>query len=463
MLNYTKKKISKLIKLVAEFEKTKEELESKNIQLNQLVEKDTLTCLPNRFSFGKKLQDLIIESNKNKQRFTLLLINLDNFKKINDTLGHDSGDFVLKETAQRLLRFVGEKDYVARLGSDEFVILLPDITNYKDVESVSIKIIDSCKDILELKGYGIELGVSIGISVFPEGGASYTKLMKHADIALYEAKNNGYNSTFLFTDVLKKAYKRRGIIEESLVFAIERNQLSLVFQPIYEIKTKNVTGMEALIRWNHPDLGFISPAEFIPISEEVGLAIQLGEWVMNQACHQFDRWYRAGYKNLRFALNLSVCQLRLMGILEFIKKLHDGVEFPASQLVFEITETALMEDEKRSLELLENLDDLSFQISLDDFGTGYSSLSRLQKMPINIIKIDRSFIAEMNEKNGGLIVKAIIDLSRNLGLDVVAEGVESGEQEKKLMNFKCYYAQGFLYSKPLNAEDMTKLLKDKAF
>jgi diguanylate cyclase (GGDEF)-like protein len=453
-----REKNSQLKSLVKKLQNTQKELEQSNQELTKLARNDPMTQLPNRLQLEEAANRLIASSSRFDRQFALLFLDLDNFKTINDTLGHDVGDLVLKETAKRLLSCIRTDDFVARLGGDEFAILLSDTKSYHLAGKVADKVLKAVGCSYQVGGHELHVSASIGIACYPDAGIDLKSLTKHADIALYQAKDKGRNCSHYFTERLNKKHKRRTEIENALHFAIEKKQLHLLYQPVFDIKLNQVVGMEALLRWEHPTLGLVSPAEFIPISEEIGLANQLGEWVLHTACHQFSTWYQAGYKHLSFALNLSVCQLLQTGLLDHISKLHKTLNLPASQLVFEITETALMQEEKKSMHLLKSLDSLGFQISIDDFGTGYSSLSRLQEMPIKILKIDRAFISKVGKADHEVIVNAIIDLAKNLKLSVVAEGVETKEQEDFLIKHNCLVAQGFLYSKPLSVDDMTALL-----
>jgi diguanylate cyclase len=452
-------KHNQLKEVIVELEATKSNLEKSNQELKKLARNDPLTHLPNRRQFEEATKQLIQLCKSNNQQFALLLVDLDNFKTINDTLGHDVGDIVLKKAAKRLLTCVRSDDFVARLGGDEFAVLLVNLDRYHLAGKIADKIIKATNAPYKNKEHVLHAGASIGIACYPVAGTDMTSLIKHADIALYQAKAAGRNCTHYFTERLEERHKHRTDIEKALHFAIDHDELYLVYQPVFNIKTKRVTGFEALLRWKHPEMGLVSPAEFIPISEEIGLANRVGEWVLNNACRQFSCWYKSGYQSLRFALNLSVCQLLQSKLLETITQLNKTFDLPAELLVLEITETALMHQEKKSMELLEKLNGLGFQISIDDFGTGYSSLSRLQKMPIKILKIDQSFTQNIGKKNDEIIIKAIISLARNLNLDVVAEGVETKEQETFLIKNNCLIVQGFLYSKPLSVEDATALLK----
>lgn len=454
-------KHKQLNELVKQLQKTKSKLELSNNELQKLARNDPLTGLPNRLQFEEVARRLIASSARFNRKFALFFLDLDNFKVINDTLGHDIGDLVLKESASRLLSAVRSDDFVARLGGDEFAILLTDLVNFHQAGVVAKKIVVDAYFPYYINSHELHVGTSIGIACFPPAGDNLTDLIKHADIALYQAKANGRNGIHFFTDKLNEEHKYRTNIEKALHFAIEKDELYLVYQPIFDNRKQIVVGMEALIRWRHRELGLIPPSEFIPISEEIGLATQLGEWVLENACQQFSKWYMDGHQELRFSMNLSVCQLLQARLINDVSTLQKKVKIPAKQLVLELTETALMHQESKSLSLLDKLSKLGFQISIDDFGSGYSSLSRLQNMPINILKIDQTFIKNLGKKNDDVIVKAIIDLARNLKFKVVAEGVETKLQEDFLIKNNCFIAQGFLYSKPKEVHDMTKLLESQ--
>ncbi len=448
-------------KLVIELQQIKLKLEQRNNDLKELARNDPLTNLPNRLQFEEFSKHLISGALRFKRKFALLLIDLDHFKIINDTLGHDIGDLVLKESSSRFLSAIRQGDFVARLGGDEFAILLTDLKNYHQAGLVAKKIVVDAYYPYYISSHELHVGASIGIACFPSAGKTLTDLIKSADIALYKAKSKGRNCIHYFTEKLNEEHKYRTTIEKALHFAIDRDEFYLVYQPIIDNRVKKVIGMEALIRWRHKELGLIPPSRFIPISEEIGLAAKLGEWVLENACSQFSKWYESGHKDLRFSMNVSVCQLLQAQLLNHVSKLQKKVNIPAEKIVLELTETALMLQENRSLMLLDDLSKLGFQISIDDFGTGYSSLSRLQNMPINILKIDQTFIRNLGKKNDEVIVKAILDLAKNLKFNVVAEGVETKGQEAFLIRNNCFIAQGFLYSKPKDVQAMTLMLEQQ--
>jgi len=438
---------------------TKRELEESNRALHKLAHHDSLTSLPNRLRFESALKQAIAVSARHERLFALLFIDLDDFKVVNDNLGHQMGDALLKQVAERLRTALREEDFIARLGGDEFAVLLQELGHYYDAGKIADIIIKALTQPFQVEGNELRLGASIGIACYPSSGKTGVVLAKNADIAMYRAKSEGGNSHRYFTTDLNRSYTRRSSIETMLRFAVERNEFQLVYQPVVALKTGKVVGLEALLRWEQDKLGNIPPDEFIPIAEEVGLAAMVGEWVLRTGCAQFSRWYEAGFKEMQYALNLSVCQLQQSDLIKTITDILDESVIPAKKIVLEVTETALMQEEERSTRVLEALHRLGFELSIDDFGTGYSSLGRLQKLPINILKIDRTFLADIEAKEDALIAKSILALANSLNLATVGEGVETKKQQKFLIENHCQLAQGYYYSRPVDAQAMEAMMR----
>ncbi|MDF1796370.1 MAG: EAL domain-containing protein [Coxiellaceae bacterium] len=453
---------NQLKELVKQLENTQDELLSSNQELKLLSSRDPLTSLPNRRQLEEETQRMI-DANNDEQMFALLLVDLDNFKPINDTLGHDIGDLVLQEVSNRLLSSVREEDFVSRLGGDEFAILLNYIDDDSIASKIAKKIINEINKVFIVDGKKLHVGACVGTACFPLAGSSFKELTKHADIALYQAKAKGGNVNRFYTEQLNKKQERRSELEKALHFAVANDELYLEYQPIVNLNTKEVIGVEALLRWVHPQLGLISPAEFIPLSEEIGLSNNIGSWVLLHTSQQFNLWYAAGYTSMQFSLNLSVCQLLEEGLVDTFEVLYKDLDISLSHVTLEVTESAIMLQESLAIKVLERLSNLGFKISIDDFGTGYSSLGRLQKMPIDVLKIDKSFIDNVGQDGDDVIVNAVIGLAKNLNLDVVAEGVETKNQEAFLIQNKCEMAQGYLYSKPVKPEKITSLLKSREY
>jgi len=410
--------------------------------LRLLTVTDPLTNLFNRRFINNKLLELPKDN-----KAAMLVINLDRFKYINDTLNHEVGDELLRFIAERLKGTV-ENGWVARDGGDEFVIL---ITN--DVEST--KIIDLANQIRSsiaepyiVKGNKLNLTASIGISIYPDDAGSFDMLLKNADLAMYHAKDLGKNQIQLYVKEMQDKYKEEMQLEQDLYGALEGNQFVLYYQPKFKIKTREIVGLEALIRWNHPRIGLISPLTFIPIAEEISLIVPIGEWVIRSVCYQLREWKSKGIQPPRTAVNISARQFNLE-LVDTIKGILVETHTEPNLLEIEITESILMENIEDSIHLLKQLSDLGIRIAIDDFGTGYSSLSYLKNLPIHSLKIDKSFIDDIIKDVN--IVSAIISLANNLHLDVIAEGIEEETQLYYLELLNCLYGQGYLVSPPITA------------
>jgi diguanylate cyclase (GGDEF)-like protein len=390
---------------------------------------------------------------------SVLFIDLDRFKAVNDTLGHDVGDELLEGVAERLRQCVREADTVARLGGDEFVIVLSDIIQPQNAGQIAQKIIDSLSGVYLLRGYELHVTPSIGISIYPEDGEDAQSLMKNADTAMYTAKQVGASFRYYAAEMNASAFQRM-TVENSLRHALVRNELSLHYQPLVNLESGKVTGVEALLRWHHPELGMVTPDMFIPIAEESSLIIPIGEWVLGEACRQIKHWREAGYPDLRVAVNISSRQLWQPNLVDTILRIVAESGADAAGLELELTESMLMRHTEETVAMLTKLRDHGIRLAVDDFGTGYSSLAYLKSFPIHTLKIDRSFIRDISEDpNDAAITSAIIAMAHSLSLGVIAEGVETAAQLAYIRGQGCDEAQGFYFSKPLPADQFWDVLQ----
>ena len=427
-------------------------------KLRHLAHHDSLTNLPNRLLFMDRLEHALVRRRETSQ-LAILFLDLDRFKVINDTLGHACGDKILQMLSNRLSICIRKGDTLARLSGDEFAIVLEEAESTEDVVTVARHILEQLVSPFIVDERELFITTSIGISMSPTDGDDSQTLLKHADIAMYRAKDLGRNTyQFYSSDMSSKAFERLNL-ETSLRYALERDQFKLAYQPQVDIGTGEIIGFEALLRWQHPDLGLVGPLDFIPILEETGLIVPVGEWVLNTACAQVKLWQEKYNPNLRIAINLSARQFNNS---ELVSKVVDALlmtDLSANTLELEITESVIMQEKEWMHNAFELFKDMGVRIALDDFGTGYSSLSYLKRFPINTIKIDRSFIRDVTEDaDDAAIVSAIIAIAKSLQLDVVAEGVETNGQLEFVKEKGCASMQGYLFSKPLMAEDMDELL-----
>jgi len=427
-------------------------------EYKHLAYHDSLTGLKNRTSFKKGICKIIENAEQENRKVALLSLDLDRFKLINDTLGHHIGDRVLMNTALRLKNTLGNQAQIYRLGGDEFVLVFSG-ANEKKCRVYADKIIKEFSAPFFIAHHQITMTPSIGISFYPENGEDYGSLLKSADAAMYLAKESGRNKYCFYNIELHEQMTRKMKIENQLRSAIVENQLQLFYQPRIDLQTKGIYGMEALLRWDHPELGSISPVEFIPVAEDTGQILSIGEWVLKKACKQNKFWQQAGYPFLSVSVNVSVRQLQRGDFVELVKKTLLETGLDPQYLELEITES-VMQNVEESSKILIGLRKLGVKIAIDDFGTGYSSLHILKELPIDIIKIDKSFIDDITEiSNNESIVKAIINIGLNLNLDIVAEGIENEHQLEALVKYKCRFGQGYLFQKPIAAVGFEELLK----
>ena len=425
-------------------------------RVHHMAYHDSLTGLPNRALLADRLERAMLTAARSERRLAVMFIDLDRFKTINDSLGHQTGDHLLKEVASRLCQSVRASDTVARLGGDEFVVLVPGIRASAECAAVAEKIIDALDAPFPFEGRMLHITPSIGISLYPDDGADVDALMRHADAAMYHAKASGRNNYQFFTRKMNQAAALHFELESSLRSALANEQFELFYQPIVETATRRLQSLEVLLRWRRPGCsnpgGMELPDRFIPILEENGLIVPVGEWVMRRACEQSMAWQAAGRAPVPLALNLSPRQFMHRGLIESIRRTLDDTGIDPALIEFEITETALMQHGEHTLEILGQINALGIRLSIDDFGTGYSSLAYLKRFPVHKLKIDRAFIKDLEESaEDRAIVSAIIALSNSLQLQVVAEGVETEGQFALLAAAGCTYAQGYLFSKPVPA------------
>lgn len=414
---------------------------------------DYLTGLPNRRNLQERVKQKISQTD---QQFALLFLDLDRFKNVNDTLGHHIGDKLLVAVSERLRDFVSENETVARQSGDEFILLIDFMDKAELIENIA-SIVDGISQPYLLADQEVFVDPSIGVALYPKDGKDYNTLMRNADSAMYVAKEAGKGTFRFFTEELYEKLMEKTFFERELRQALDKNQFELHYQPQYDLKTGKIKGFEALARWNHPDRGYIPPNRFIPAAEDNGYILQLGKWVLKTACTQAKAWQNNGFPALRISVNVSMRQFSHPTFVVDVKRILAQTGLHPSYLNLEITES-VMSDVQQCQCILQQLQDLGVSVSVDDFGTGYSSLLYLSKFPISHLKIDRAFIRELS-KNNSLIVKAIIDLAKNLQLNVIAEGVETSEQEEFLEELSCNEVQGFLYSKPLPPDEIKQLLK----
>ncbi|WP_226671211.1 putative bifunctional diguanylate cyclase/phosphodiesterase [Metabacillus litoralis] len=422
---------------------------------------DQLTGLYNRPKFQEDLQKVLKKATEDSTRTALLLIDLDRFKNINDTLGHYFGDCLLQEVAKRLEQTLEKNGITYRLGGDEFVIVLPETTKPHCVSIVK-KLLADFQSPFSINGYEISVSPSIGISMYPENGHTFGKLLKHADAAMYLAKENGKNTFHFYNESLHKLLAQKMKLENGLRKAIENKEFHLVYQPKVELHSGKIIGVEALLRWEHPKLGSISPMEFIPIAEETGQIIHVGQWVLKEACRQTKLWQENGLANLSVSVNVSVRQFQDSSFINKVSSILKETGLNPQLLELEITES-IMQDINHSIDVLTKLRHLGVKVSIDDFGTGYSSLNVLKELPIDTIKIDKSFLNNMSDSVNSMMIKSIIKLGLNLNLDVVAEGIETSDQVQKLTENHCHLGQGYLFSPPLPPEEIIELLESGSF
>jgi len=440
-----------------------EALEEKNKTIEHIAYHDGLTGLPNRRMFQDTIIQSLLNAKSKNETLGLMYLDLDRFKSVNDSLGHLMGDKLLQEVSQRLVNTIRERDFVARLGGDEFVIVLANSDREECLE-VAEKLLDCFKTPFYIDTFEFYMTSSIGLSIFPYDGEDSSTLMKNADAALYRAKEQGKNSFKVYHSGMNIESYRKFLIQNELRKAIELDQFTIVYQPRIELKTGKVVNAEALIRWNHPSWGVIRPDDFIPIAEESNLIFDIDKWVLRKVCEQLNHWKESIYGPCKVSVNFSAKHFLQRNLIDQLKVILEETQVDPTQLEFEITETALLQNENIVYQTLQQLKNLNIQIALDDYGTGYSSINYLRQFPFDAIKIDKSFIQEITspQKHGRIIVESTISLIKKLELQVVAEGVETDEQLQLLKALDCDQVQGYIYSQPLAPVEFMQFVEKQA-
>jgi diguanylate cyclase (GGDEF)-like protein len=428
-----------------------------------LAYQDPLTGLPNRLLFNDRLSQAIERARRNQQLLAIMILDIDRFKLINDSLGLMSGDHALRMVGERLVAAVRRSDTVARLGADGFLLLLPGVDGAESTAKVAQKVLDTLLPPLEVDDQELHLGASLGITLYPHDGDDAETLIRNADTALHRAKEYSRGSyQFYTTDMNATAFERL-VLETRLRKALENNELIVHYQPQVRLDNGAVVAVEALVRWFHGDLGLVPPAEFIPLAEETGLILELGSWVLKTACSQVRSWQEQGFADLRLAVNLSGRQFEQDDLVHSIAQAIEESAFDPADLELELTESAIMRRPEQAALKLQALDRLGIRLSIDDFGTGYSSLGHLKRFPIRTLKIDQSFIQDITtDPNDAAIAQAIIALAESLQLKVIAEGVETTEQLNLLRRYHCDEMQGYLFARPLPPGELLALLQSGA-
>ncbi|MCU7925453.1 MAG: EAL domain-containing protein [Candidatus Thiodiazotropha sp. (ex Dulcina madagascariensis)] len=422
---------------------------------------DLLTNLPNRSLFRDRLNMAMAQSKRSGKKLAIMYLDMDRFKIINDSLGHYVGDELLKSVGQRLRSELREADTLARVGGDEFNLLIPEVNDIQDARNLAEKILRLTTQPFIIKNEEIFISFSIGISIYPNDGDTRDTLIKHADMAMYKVKNAGKNGYAFYSEEMKTHFSQSLDIENGLRKAISTDELCLHYQPQYDILNGKMVGVEALVRWQHPEKGIIQPNEFIIVAEESGLIIPLGEWVLRKACTDIRRWQDEEGITLSLAVNISVQQLEMDQFVAKTLKIIKRHELPRNILELEITEHAIMQDMEKAINTLTRLSQKGIRIAIDDFGTGYSSLGYLQTLPINTLKMDRSFVQGIKSTGDNSIINAIIAMAKGLNLDLIAEGVENQTQIDHLSKAGCCLAQGFFYSRPIPEDELLRLIKSQ--
>ncbi len=432
-------------------------------RVQRLAYNDELTGLPNRARFMEFLADAQVKARSRGSRFGLLFLDLDGFKEINDSLGHDAGDELLQQVAQRIRACLRQADRLARFGGDEFLVLIDPVRRRKDVELVTRKILQAVSTPLKLQGLVASVSASIGIAIYPDDGDDPQRLLKNADAAMYQAKQNGRNALEFYAPEINASLLERLALINDLRGAVTRAEITVAYQPICDGRTGRIHGLEALARWSHPERGAVSPSRFIPLAEETGLIGAIGTGVLARACEQMVRWGSVGPHAPYLSANVSPVQLRDAEFVSELRALLDACGLPPSRLQLELTEGTVMENPRRAAAVLRELSQMGIRIALDDFGTGHSSLAYLREFAIDCIKIDRSFVRDLGRAGRDEpIVPAIIAIARSLGATVVAEGVETEAQRDALLALGCAGMQGYLFSRPLPAADIEPRLPGAA-
>jgi diguanylate cyclase (GGDEF)-like protein len=449
-----------LVIATIEARKLAEQVETTKVQLDHLAHHDVLTDLPNRILLQDRLSQAIEFARRQGRQLAVMFMDLDRFKHINDSLGHAVGDQLLQSVAQRLVGCVRHSDTISRQGGDEFVLLLPFIEHAEDAALSAQKMLAALALPHRIDRHDLHISVSIGISIYPDDGQDAETLIKSADTAMYYAKENGRNNYKFFEQDMNARAVQRQSIEVSLRRALERQEFVLYYQPKINLHSGTIVGVEALIRWQHPERGLLPPAQFVPIAEDCGLILPIGRWVLREACLQLRAWLQAGLPPITVAVNTSALEFRAKDFLENIRATLEDTRSEPRYLELELTESILMRDAKSTDSMLHVLADLGVKLAVDDFGTGYSSLSYLRQFPIDTLKIDQSFVNRMTSNpDDATIVSAVISMGKSLKQRVIAEGVETPEQYRFLLAQHCDEGQGYYFCRPVVAEVLATLLQ----
>lgn len=440
--------------------KLAEQVQTAHASLDHLAHHDVLTGLPNRILLNDRLAQATALAHRQGKQLAVMFMDLDRFKHINDSLGHAVGDRLQQSVAQRLVEGVRHSDTVSRQGGDEFVLLLPDIEHVEDVALSAQKMLMAIAHPHLIDRNDLQIGVSIGISLFPDDGQDAETLIKHADIAMYQAKESGRNNYQFFEQDMNARAVQRQSIEAGLRRALERQEFVLHYQPKINLLSGTIVGIEALVRWQHPQHGLLDPAEFVPIAEDSGLILPIGRWVLREACLQARAWQDAGLPPITVAVNTSALEFRAGDFLEYLRATLEASGLEPRYLELELTESVLMRDAASADSVLHALADLGVKLAIDDFGTGYSSLSYLRQFPIDTLKIDQSFVNQITRNpDDATIVSAVISMGKSLKQRVIAEGVETAEQAAFLLTQHCDEGQGYFFGRPVEAEALALLLQ----
>jgi len=433
------------------------EIEKQKNTLYDQAHHDALTGLPNRVLFNDRLEHGIEQAKRHKTQIALFFIDLDHFKQINDSLGHPIGDRVLVAVTERLKAKIRKEDTLARLGGDEFTVIMDDLKEIQDVSLLAQKILDVLMQPIHIEGHTLYISCSIGISLYPQDDTDMNNLIKYADAAMYKAKEEGRNNFQFYSSEMTALALKRVIMEANLRQALENEEFIVYYQVQVDATSGKQTGIEALVRWQHPIMGMVSAVKFIDLAEETGLMVEIDRWVMKNAMKQVSKWYQEGFEPGVLALNLSMRQLRSHDFIKIIQENMKAIDFKPEWLEFEVTEGQVMQKPEESIIKLQQISDMGIKIVIDDFGTGYSSLAYLKRLPVDKLKIDQSFIKGVPDDNEDVsIVKAIIALAKSLRLELVAEGVEKDAQKEFLLENGCEYMQGYYFGEPMSADEIEK-------
>ncbi len=449
------------IEHAVELNRTETQVLSLNAELKHSSLHDDLTGLANRQNLYNRMDMVTANANRHKDKFALLFLDLDRFKNINDTLGHDIGDLLLQAISVRLNDVLRENDLIARIGGDEFVIIITDVQNESSVMECVNKILEIFRHDTVIRGHSLKVSASIGIAMYPDDARDIKELMKYADIAMYKAKENGRDNFYFFTQSMNKTLHDEVFLINDMQRALDSSEFKLYYQPKVDTQTNSIVGAEALIRWEHSQKGMIYPDVFIRLAEGAGFIVKLGKWIVDDAVRFIGELSELGYDDLNISINVSSKQVKNFELYHDLRNALDKYSIRGKQLSIEITESVMMEDAQNAAELLQKIKTLGINIYLDDFGTGYSSLSYLNKFPIDTLKIDKSFIDDISKEgdNSMLLLNTIVAMGQTLGMDVIAEGVEEEFQLDYLKSKQCKYFQGYLMSRPIPKEEFLRLLK----